>query len=133
MLFKKLLRNFVTHGKITTTEAKAKALRPHIERLVHSAKKNTEATRILLKKRITDLDLENLLIQEVGPIFKEKQSGFTTLTHLPARAADGATIARLQWSLPVVYEKKQTKSQPKSPIEKTEKKPTKKAVRKTKK
>jgi large subunit ribosomal protein L17 len=105
MLVRKLLKNFVEHGKLTTTEKKVKLVKRQVEKLVHLAKSDSQAARRLLKRKIIDKRDEEILIKNVAPVFREKTSGFTTLVHLNQRASDGAIIARLQWGLPVVLEK----------------------------
>lgn len=105
MLVRKLMKNFIVKGKMTTTEKKIKVVKQQVEKLVHLAKKNTEASRMLLRSRVADKKVEDALFKYVAPVFKDKSSGFTTLIHLTQRDSDGAAIARLQWSLPVVLEK----------------------------
>lgn len=105
MLTRKLLKNFILQGKMTTTEKKIKVVKEQVEKLVHFAKRNTEATRILIRGRLADKKVEEALFKYVAPVFKDKISGFTTLTHLTQRDSDGAAVARINWSLPVVLEK----------------------------
>lgn len=105
MLTRKLLKNFVTNGRMTTTEKKIKLVKHQVEKLVQLAKKNTEASRLSLRSRLADKKIEDTLIRHVSPVFKDKPSGFTTLIRLSQRDSDGANIAKLQWSLPVVLEK----------------------------
>ncbi len=105
MLTRKLLRNFVEHGRLTSTEKKVKLVKREVEKLVHLAKKESQAARRLLTKRLADKHSEELLLKSVAPVFKERVSGFTTLINLTQRDSDGAFVARLQWSLPVVIEK----------------------------
>lgn len=121
MLTRKLLKNFIIRGKMTTTEKKIKVVKQQVEKLVHFAKKNTEATRILLRSRLADRKVEDTLIKSVAPVFKDKPSGFTTLIHLTQRDSDGAAIARLLWSLPVVLEKPIKKVKVKEVPEKSKK------------
>lgn len=122
MLKRKLLKNFIVHGRMTTTEKKIKTIKREVEKLIQYAKKNTEASRILLKSRLADRQVESVLVKYVTPAFKDRQSGFTTLVHLPQRDSDGATIARLQWSLPVVLEKPVSKKKKKEVKTETAKK-----------
>lgn len=105
MLTRKLLKNFVVSGRMTTTEKKIKLVKRQVEKLVQLAKRNTETSRVLLRSHLADRRVEDVLIKYVAPVFKDRVSGFTTLVHLPQRESDGAIVARLQWSVPVVIEK----------------------------
>ncbi len=135
MLTRKLLKNFIEHGKMTTTTKKIKLVKQQVEKLVQLAKKDTQASRILLKKKLADKKIENVLIKNVVPVFKDKISGFTALIHLNQRDSDGAVIARLEWSLPVVLEKpvKKEKKQKEPEKDKVSGKPAKTTSKKTKK
>ena len=135
MLVRKLLKNFVEHGKMTTTVKKIKLVKQQVEKLVQLAKKDTQASRTLLKKKLADKKIEEILIKSVTPVFKDKVSGFTTSINLNQRDSDGALIARLQWSLPVVLEKpvKKEKKKKEPEKDKTTDKQTKITSKKTKK
>ncbi len=135
MLTRKLLKNFIERGKMTTTAKKIKLVKQQVEKLIQLAKKDTQASRTLLKKKLADKKIENVLIKNVAPVFKDKISGFTVLIHLNQRDSDGAVIARLEWSLPVVLEKpvKKVKKQKEPEKDKTSEKPAKTTSKKTKK
>ncbi len=133
MLVRKLLKNFIVRGKITTTEKRIKVVKQKIEKAVRSAKENTEASRILLRSSLADRKVEDTLFKHVAPVFKDKVSGFTTLIHLTQRDSDGAAIARLQWSLPVVLEKPVAKKPKQKENADENKKPAVEAKSRTKK
>ena len=105
MLLRKLLRNFIIRGKITTTRKKANFLKSHLERVLNYAKKNSRATQNKIKSILADNKVEKILNDQVTPVFKEKTSGFTKITYLTKRESDASDIARVEWSLPVVLEK----------------------------
>jgi len=121
MLERKLVKNFIVYGKLTSTEKKIKFLKKIIEKIVINAKKNTQATRNQISKKIADKKVEALLFEYIVPALKEKKTGFVRAVKLNIRQSDGSKISRLEWTLPVVIEKKQ---------EVKEKKPVKKAIKK---
>lgn len=115
MLKKKLMRNFILHGKLTTTQQKAKKLRSEIERLITYAKKKTESSKNMLLSELGDPKIRDLLISNIAPVFEAVKSGYVKFIRLGKRTSDGAPILRLEWSLPVVLdEKKQKKTKAKT-------------------
>ncbi len=86
-LLKSLTRSMVMHGGIETTIAKAKELRPHVERLVTMAKKNTLASRRIVASR-TGNDLETVakLHDVIGPRYATRPGGYTRITKLGGAA-----------------------------------------------
>ncbi len=83
---KALMRNLVCevidHGKIKTTEAKAKATRIVVEKLVTLAKNDTVHNRRLAYKKLNNRDAVNKLFTEIGPKFKERNGGYTRIVKL---------------------------------------------------
>lgn len=78
------------HERISTTEAKAKELRPFIERLVTYAKKNTLASRRLTKARLQDDDATKKLFDVVGPRYSDRLGGYTRVVKRTARGTNDA-------------------------------------------
>ena len=77
-----------------TTEAKAKALRPFVERLVTIAKTDTVANKRLVAGRLgNDTQATTKLFSELGPRFKERPGGYVRIVKVGTRAGDGATKA----------------------------------------
>jgi len=70
-----LMLNLIKKEKIETTEARAKAIRPILERLVNIAKKNTLASRRLVYRRLINKKIANKLIDEISPRYKERKGG----------------------------------------------------------
>ena len=91
---KALLRTLATslflHEKIKTTEAKAKALRPFIERLVTYAKKNTLASRRLATSRLGDAGSVKKLFNTIGPRYTERAGGYTRIVKRTKRGFNDA-------------------------------------------
>lgn len=89
-----LAEALAAHGKITTTEARAKELRPYIERLITLAKKGTPAAEKLLKERLGTAKRAKLLIDLAK---KAKQpTGYTRIVKMAPRKSDGSPMAIIQ-------------------------------------
>ena len=89
-LLRSLARALVLEDRISTTEAKAKALRPFIERLVTYAKKNTLASRRLAKARLGDDAAVKKLFESIGPRYAERAGGYTRVVKRAKRGANDA-------------------------------------------
>jgi large subunit ribosomal protein L17 len=110
-LFRTLAVSFITHGRIDTTEAKAKAVRPFIEKLVTASKIDTLNSRRILMTRLPNVTVVDKLLSSVGPTFAKRAGGYTRLTRLGPRFGDNAPIVRLEFveELKVAPVKKPTK------------------------
>ena len=84
-------------GKIHTSEAKAKELRPYVEKLVTRAKNDTLAGKRLVASRIGSVDAMKKLFSVWGPKFKERNGGYTRIVKLPARLSDGSRRAVIEF------------------------------------
>lgn len=93
-LMRSLAHNLILEGKIITTEAKAKSLRPYVERLVTHAKTDTVAKRRLIAARLgNDVMATTKLFTEIGPRYKERPGGYLRIVRVGQRAGDGAVEA----------------------------------------
>ncbi|OGK17175.1 50S ribosomal protein L17 [Candidatus Roizmanbacteria bacterium RIFCSPHIGHO2_01_FULL_39_12c] len=106
MLLRKLTRNFVTHGKIRTTLAKAKVLKSAVERLVEKTKVRSEANKNYLLKTLNDNKLVRRMFDQVGGALKDKVGGYVKIVRLGARQSDGAETAAVKWVYPVAIPEK---------------------------
>lgn len=106
MLMRKMAYNFFTNGSIKTTETKAKVLKKHIDRLVEKFKTKTESNRNVLLKFVVHEDLIDRLYEQLPSVIGEIKGGYTRIQKLQTRYSDGALMARLVWSRPVVIETK---------------------------
>ena len=108
-----LLRNMATslfkHGKITTTETKAKRLRPLAERLVTFAKRGDLHARRRVLSMITDKSVVHALFTDIAPQVADRQGGYTRITKLGFRKGDNAPLALLELVLEPVSAKTVTK------------------------
>lgn len=97
---KALLANLATslfeHGRIKTTEPKARALRPYAEKLITHAKKGTLHNRREVMKKIRDKDVVHALFAEIGPFFADRNGGYTRIIKVEARKGDNAPMAVIE-------------------------------------
>lgn len=97
---KAILANLATslfeHGRIKTTEPKARALRPYAEKLITHAKKGTLHNRREVMKKIRDKDVVHTLFAEIGPFFADRNGGYTRIIKVEARKGDNAPMAVIE-------------------------------------
>jgi large subunit ribosomal protein L17 len=97
---KALLANLATslfeHGRIKTTEPKARALRPYAEKLITHAKKGALHNRREVMKKIRDKDVVHALFAEIGPFFADRNGGYTRIIKVEARKGDNAPMAVIE-------------------------------------
>jgi large subunit ribosomal protein L17 len=97
---KALLANLATslfeHGRIKTTEPKARALRPYAEKLITHAKKGTLHNRREVLKKIRDKDVVHTLFAEIGPFYADRAGGYTRIIKVEARQGDNAPMAVIE-------------------------------------
>ena len=95
-----LLANLATalfeHGRITTTEAKAKRLRPLAERLITFAKRGDLHARRRVLQVIRDKGVVHTLFTEIGPRFANRHGGYTRIVKLEPRKGDNAPMAVIE-------------------------------------
>ena len=95
-----ILANLATqlfeHGKITTTEAKAKRVRPLAEKLITKAKRGDLHNRRQIQRIVRDKDVVHKLIAEIGPFFAERPGGYTRITKTMPRKGDNAAMAVIE-------------------------------------
>ncbi len=97
---KAILANLATslfeHGRIKTTEPKARALRPYAEKLITHAKKGTLHHRREVLKKIRDKDVVHTLFAEIGPFFADRAGGYIRIIKVEARKGDNAPMAVIE-------------------------------------
>jgi len=89
-LLRSLARSLVIHERISTTEAKAKELRPFVERLVTYGKKNTLASRRLAITRLQDEEAVKKLFSAIAPRYADRAGGYTRVVKRAKRGANDA-------------------------------------------
>jgi len=96
-LMANLAESLILYEKVRTTKAKAKALRPFIEKMITKARKGDLASR---RELIASLYTENAvrkLIDDIGPRYKERNGGYTRIVKLETRGGDGAEEAIIEF------------------------------------
>jgi large subunit ribosomal protein L17 len=142
-LFKSLMSALVMNGRIQLSEAKAKAIKPEIEKLVTKEKKGGNAAKLVIEKSLTK-EAYDKMVKEIGPLFEKRAGGYTRLIKLGERFGDNSPVVVMEFTeisqaiIPVKVEKesklkkavKDVKAAKKTAVAK---KPVKKvAVKKTK-
>jgi large subunit ribosomal protein L17 len=97
---KHMLANLATslfeHGKITTTEARARRLRPYAEKLITFAKRGDMHARRQVLTVITDKGIVHNLFTEIGPAMADRPGGYTRITKIGNRKGDSAPMAVIE-------------------------------------
>jgi|SRR5579862_1988998 len=95
-LLRNLAISLIEHGAIETTEAKAKELRPFVERLITKAKTGTLHARRLAARDVHVRRTADMLFHDVGPAFATRAGGYTRILRTGHRKGDGADMARIE-------------------------------------
>ncbi|MCL5746801.1 MAG: 50S ribosomal protein L17 [Patescibacteria group bacterium] len=96
-LFKGLMSSLVLNEKIETTEAKGKAIKGEIDKLVTKAKKENILARKLLSPKLSPEALEKM-IRDIAPRFSKRQGGYTKTVRLGKRFGDDASMVLIEWT-----------------------------------
>jgi large subunit ribosomal protein L17 len=96
-LYANLTGALITHGRIETTEAKAKAVRPYAEKLVTLGKRGDLHARRQAMAELRSNDVVHHLFSEVAPRFAERPGGYTRIVKLGPRQGDAAPMALLEF------------------------------------
>ena len=123
-----ILANLATqlfeHGKITTTEAKARRLRPLAEKLITKAKRGDIHSRRLVLTTVKDKGVVHVLFTEIAPTFADREGGYTRITKIGPRKGDNAPMAVIELVTESVEDSKKANAKSTGPAKKT---PAKKA------
>lgn len=96
-LFTSLSESLILHESIVTTRAKARALRPHIEKLVTKAKQDTGARRRLLRSRLHTDEATDKLFDDIAPRYQHRPGGYTRLSPAGLRRGDNTEMMRISF------------------------------------
>jgi large subunit ribosomal protein L17 len=96
-LFRNMAAALIKHEQITTTTAKAKELRPYVEKLVTLAKKGGLSNRRIAHSRIMDEAQERKLFEVIGPRYADRNGGYTRVIKAGIRQSDAAPIAVIEF------------------------------------
>lgn len=128
-LFRSLMHGLVLHGKITTSHAKAAAIRASIEKLVTMAKNKGEDSRRLLIERLANEKVADKIISEIAPLFASRPGGYTRTLKLGHRLKDDAHMVLMTWVEKVSVTAISTPKR-NSPTDKSSKEPKKETLKK---
>lgn len=95
-LLRNLAQSVILYENVNTTLAKAKAVKPLVEKLITVGKKNTLNSRRALSRVLTIESAVNKILQELGPRYASRPGGYTRIIKLGSRQGDGAEVAQLQ-------------------------------------
>lgn len=114
-----ILRNLATqlfeHGRITTTETKARRVQPLAEKLITKAKRGDLHSRRLVLQSVTDPAVVRVLFDEIAPAVAGREGGYTRITKIGPRKGDNAPMAIIE----VITEAVATKAAPAAEAEET--------------
>ena len=96
LMLSNLATSLFEHGRITTTEAKAKRLRPYAEHLITFAKRGDLHARRQVLKRLNDKSVVHVLFDEIGPRYVNRPGGYTRIVKLGPRKGDNAPMAIIE-------------------------------------
>lgn len=96
-LMRSLARNLIRDSRIQTTLAKAKELRPYVEKVVTAAKHDTLASKRLINSKIQGIKETKKLMEEIAPKYAKRQGGYTRIIKMPTREMDGAPMALIEF------------------------------------
>jgi large subunit ribosomal protein L17 len=96
LMLANLATSLFQHGRITTTQAKAKKLRPYAERLITKAKVGDLHNRRMIMKLIRDKEVVHRLCTEIGPFFADRNGGYTRILKTIPRKGDNAPMAIIE-------------------------------------
>ena len=118
-----ILSNLATqlfeHGKITTTEAKARRLRPLAEKLITKAKRGDIHSRRLVLTTVKDKGVVHVLFTEIAPTFAEREGGYTRITKIGPRKGDNAPMAVIELVTESVDDSRKANAKPSGPARST--------------
>src|SRR5829696_6146158 len=125
-----ILANLATqlfeHGKITTTEAKARRLRPLAEKLITRARRGDIHSRRLVLTTVKDKGVVHILFTEIAPTFADRDGGYTRITKVGPRKGDNAPMAVIELVTESVEDSRKANAKSVGPAKKA---PAKKAAR----
>lgn len=96
-LLRSLATSIIIYEKVKTTKAKAKAVRPFVEKLVTTAKKNDLTARRKLLQVLYHKKAVNKALEVIGPRYKDRQGGYTRIIKLDNRQGDNAEMAQIEF------------------------------------
>jgi large subunit ribosomal protein L17 len=96
-LIRSLSLALIRHKKIVTTEAKAKEMRPFVEKLVTRGKDSSLADQRIMISRLGNKEGVRKLINDIAPQYKKRTGGYTRIVKLPRRSGDASKMAMIEF------------------------------------
>ncbi len=96
-MFRNMLASLVVHGRIRTTLAKAKALRPVAEKLITRSREDSVHARRLVRRWLPNRDHVKKLFDEIAPRYADRPGGYLRITKLGPRRGDAAELAVIEF------------------------------------
>lgn len=96
-ILKNLAKSLIIHGRIVTTEAKARRLRPYAEKLVTKARRGTLHDRRLVLSKLGERAIVHRLFADIAPLFSERAGGYTRILKLGQRRGDATPMAIVEF------------------------------------
>ena len=122
LILSNLAAQLIEHRAITTTEAKAKALRPYVEKLITKAKRGDQHARRTVMKKIPNKGIVAILFEELVPAMdSERAGGYTRLIRVGNRKGDNAPLMRIELVMEKVEKKAAEKTAAKAVADEAEK------------
>lgn len=109
-LFRNLIRSLILNERIRTTVAKAKTIRPLVDKLMTQAKSGTLAARRQVLAVLVDRPVVDKLFKELAPRTAKRTSGFTRLRRVGRRLGDNSLMAQMEWVDQKIEKKAEKKS-----------------------
>ncbi|HMI35187.1 MAG TPA: 50S ribosomal protein L17 [Propionibacteriaceae bacterium] len=128
LILANLASQLFEHGRIVTTEAKAKRLRPLAEKLITKAKRGDIHARRLVLTTVRDKGVVHTLFTEVAPSLADREGGYTRITKVGPRKGDNAPMALIELVRESVEESRKANAKSAAPAKKA---PAKKAAKTT--
>ena len=91
-----LASSLIIEERITTTQARAKLLRPYVEKIITKARRGDLHSRRLVLRKIQDSDVITKLFDDVAPRYEDRPGGYTRIVKLGPRRGDGAEMALIE-------------------------------------
>ncbi len=96
-LLKSLACSLILRKKIKTTDAKARELRPYIEKMVTKARRGDVASRRIVASQLGVKSVSGILCDKIAPAYKERSGGYVRIIKLPRRQGDGSKMAIIEF------------------------------------
>ena|SRR3989344_7755652 len=97
-LVRKLVLNFIEHGKLETTLKRAQVVKSTVDSLTYKSLTSSESNKNVLLRQLGDVSATKKMLNEIGPAFKTGTGGFVRLIKLGQRQGDNAEVAQLTWT-----------------------------------